>query len=127
MSKKKKSKTERPDVWVGHVGLKVNSFTKSLEFFKLIGMRSVVRMPGLAVLELRGGTHLVLRRDKAAGHSDASFDLMVDDLTAIRNRLIEDGYAPSEIEKSFLHNVFYVTDPSGIRLQFNDTHVVGVV
>ena len=45
-----------------------------------IGMRSVVHGPEVAVLELRGGTHLVLIANANAVAGEAPFDLMVEDL-----------------------------------------------
>ena len=117
----------RPDVWVGHISLKVNDFRQSLAFFNLIGMRQVARMPGLAVMELRGGTHLILRADGNSVPGSAGFDLMVDDLNEARQRLVEAGFEPSEIRKQFVHRVFDVIEPSGHSIQFNNSHVVGVV
>ncbi|MEO0881726.1 MAG: VOC family protein [Pseudomonadota bacterium] len=121
------SKDTRPEVWVGHVSLKVRDFRQSLGFFNLIGMRQVARMPGLAVMELRGGTHLILRADSNSTPGAAGFDLMVDDLIRARQRLVEAGYQPTEIRKQFVHRVFDVIEPSGHSIQFNNSHVAGAV
>lgn len=118
---------DRPEVWVGHISLKVRDFRQSLAFFNLIGMRQVARMPGLAVMELRGGTHLILRADKNSVPGSAGFDLMVDDLGEARQRLLDGGFAPSEIRKHFVHRVFDVVEPSGHSIEFNNSHVSGVV
>src|SRR5207244_3295986 len=70
---------ERPPVWVGHVVLNVSDVSRSVEFWREIGMRPVEQNEHVAVLELRGGTHLVLV--PGTPHpGGAPFDLMVDDL-----------------------------------------------
>jgi len=51
---------ERPPLWVGHVLLETDRIEETEQFMRKLGMRSVVNRPEVAVLELRGGTHLVL-------------------------------------------------------------------
>lgn len=117
----------RPDISIGHVGLKVENLKKSVAFFKLVGGRSVVQMPGMAIIELRGGTHLILRRDPNASESYARFDLMVDDIVEMRNRLISAGYDPSGLTRGGVHRSFTVVEPSGIELDFTSSHATGPV
>jgi len=57
----------RPPVWVGHVILETDRLEETAQFMRKIGLRPIVQRPDVAVLELRGGTHLVLtarRRDR---------------------------------------------------------------
>lgn len=118
----------RPEVSIGHVGLAASSFQSSLKFFQMIGMRLVASMPNFAILELRGGTHLVLRAATKNKVQPARFDLMVDDLNAMRERLLSGGYDPSPISSGGgIHRSFDVTDPSGILLEFTSSHVSGPV
>ena len=117
----------RSPIWVGHVFLEVAKFRDSYKFFSLLGMRRVARMPGLAVLELRGGTHLVLKKGKAKEPTPADFDLMVDNLAAQRKALAAAGYAPSPIRRSRVHRSFKVAEPSGHTITFYDSHVAGPV
>ena len=117
----------RPEVSIGHVGLSSSDFHSSLKFFQMIGMRLVASMPNMAILELRGGTHLVLRAATNNKVQPARFDLMVDDLIAMRERLFNAGYKPSSISKGGIHSSFEVTDPSGILLEFTSSHVSGPV
>jgi hypothetical protein len=86
-------------------------------------------MDAFAVLELRGGTHLVVRRDLEAAGGPAGFDLMVEDLDATRDQWQELGITVSEIGKDELgiHRTFTVTDPDGTTIVVNDSHVVGPV
>ena len=117
----------RPPVWIGHVVLHVSRYAESLAFFQSLGMRTVVGGAALAVLELRGGTHLVLREDADSQPAYVEFDLMVDDLAAQRAALVDAGLEPSPIEQGRIHSWFEVVEPSGNTIKFNDSHVVGVV
>jgi hypothetical protein len=84
-------------------------------------------MPGLAVLELRGGTHLVLQKGKKKEPERADFDLMVDDLAAQRTALAAAGHVPTPIRRSRVHSSFTVAEPSGYTITFLDSHVAGPV
>ena len=118
---------ERPPIWVGHITLQVSNLSASLKFFLFVGMRQVAKLPGVTVLELRGGTHLVLQSQDNIEPRQASFDLMVDDL-ATQHRLLQSaGYTVQPIKTGRLHNTFDVTEPSGNIITFFDTHVAGVV
>ena len=116
-----------PPVWIGHVSLRVTRFKESLAFFELLGMRTIVGRPTFAVLELRGGTHLVLREDTEVEPITVGFDLMVENLAAQRDALIEAGFSPTPIESGRIHSSFEVVEPSGNTVKFNDSHIVGVV
>jgi hypothetical protein len=88
-------------------------------------MRLIVSGGEVSVLELRGGTHLVLLpTDEAVPEGAvAPFDLMVDDLDATHGRLTEQGFAPSEVVTGTIHNSFTLTDPSGYAICVQSTHV----
>ena len=118
---------ERPTIWVGHIELRVSNLKASLEFFKCLGMREIAKPPGIRVLELRGGTHLILREQANAEPLPASFDLMVDDLELLAKRLKNFGYTTQPIRAGILHQTFEATEPSGHVITFYDTHVVGLV
>ena len=117
----------RPPIWIGHVFLEVAKFRDSYKFFGSLGMRRVARLPGLAVLELRGGTHLVLKKSKVKAPAPATFDLMVDELAAQHEALAAAGYGPGPIRRSRVHRSFEVTEPSGHTISFSDSHVAGPV
>ncbi len=118
---------QRPLVWVGHVSLRVARFEESCDFLIWLGMREVMRNDRMAVLELRGGTHLVLMHDGEAVASAVGFDLMVDDLAAMHAKLATAGHDPSAIDEGRIHSSFEVVEPSGNTIKFNDSHVVGLV
>lgn len=118
---------DRPPIWIGHVSLDTPTFEESLAFFVGLGMRQVAKMDNLAVLELRGGTHLVLRRAEDAEGEDASFDLMVDDIDAQHAALKDAGHAPGAIARGKIHARFDVAEPGGNTITFFDSHVAGPV
>ena len=73
---------QRPPVSVAHVVLETDRMEQSAQFMQSIGMRPFFLGPQVSVLELRGGTHLILMlKDKVSGGA-APFDLMVDDIHA---------------------------------------------
>ena len=118
----------RPPVWVGHVVLETDRLAETEQFMRTIGMRSVVSRPNMAVLELRGGTHLVLTPSKGAIPGDAPFDLMVEDLEATHQRFIELGLDPTPIgTASANHRTFSVREPAGNVITFFSSHVSGPV
>src|SRR5215208_5166494 len=84
MTAKQTAKSKRPSVAIGHVILHARNVTASAEFYSAIGLRLIVKRSDLAILELRGGTHLLLfeaKRKPKAGPM-RSFDFMVDDITS---------------------------------------------
>ena len=113
----------RPAVWVGHIHFETDRLDESEAFMKKIGMRSLFRFDDVAILELRGGTHLVLRRKDTITPSEASFDLMVDDLEKTHREFSEMGLEPSAVETGRIHQRFRLQDPSGNLITFNSTHV----
>ena len=119
---------ERPPVWIGHAVLTVTDLERAAEFWREVGMREVERNAHVAVLELRGGTHLVLVPGTAPNAPvDAPFDLMVEDLDATHTAWTARGLAPSPIERGRIHNAFKVSDPDGHVVVVNSSHVVGPV
>ena len=114
---------DRPGIWVGHVVLRTADPGGSGDFMTAIGMREVFRGDDVTVLELRGGTHLVLIRDAGATSGDADFDLMVEDLDAAHRSFRDRGYPVTDIERGDIHDSFRVTEPGGHRITINSTHV----
>ena len=94
-----------------------------------LGMRGLQETDGIAILELRGGTHLLLRRSDAPIEKGAKapFDLMVDDVDAAWKEYEQASLSPSEISEKGFHRYFIVTEPGGHEITVNSTHVEGVV
>ena len=116
-------KDERPSVWVGHVALPTPDIPKTRDFMVQLGMRPIADGNDFAVLELRGGTHLVLTPADQPASGPAYFDLMVDDLDAAHEQCKTLGFAPTEIQPGRIHSSFEVNAPSGHVVKFNSTHV----
>ncbi len=116
---------ERPDVWVGHVLIGATDVKKSADYWTKLGMRVIVSRDQFAVLELRGGTHLIVQPAGQPIEPDtpAPFDVMVDDIQAARKRYAELGFEPSELTEGTIHSSFTMTDPSGYRVLVNSSHV----
>jgi catechol 2,3-dioxygenase-like lactoylglutathione lyase family enzyme len=117
---------ERPPIWIGHAVLTVSDLGRSTQWWTGIGMRQIERNEHVVVLELRGGTHLVLVPG-TPGTSDAPFDLMVDDLDATHAAWGDLGVDVSDIAHGRIHNTFTATDPDGYVVTVNSSHVVGPV
>ena len=116
----------RPPVWIGHVVLETDRLPESAAFMRQIGLRLVVERPEVAVLELRGGTHLVLIAKASINAGEAPFDLMVEDLRATRESFVELGLEPTPIERlSREHEYFKVHEPAGHVISFVSNHVSG--
>ncbi len=114
----------RPAVAIGHVPLTGDDIGELARFYRSIGLRKVVRLPGVAILELRGGTHLAITRGPAGS---TTLDLMVDDVDATRDRFLALGAEPTEIRRAGPHRLFTAPDPEGNTLVVNSSHVAGPV
>ena len=113
----------RPPVWVGHVDLRTPDLDATESFFKDVGLRPIFRGDEVAVLEFRGGTHLVVIADADAAPTDADFDLMVEDVDAAWETYKTKGWDVTEMSRGKIHDSFHVTEPGGNRLVVNSTHV----
>ncbi len=112
-----------PPVWVGHIVLRTRRQKESEAFMRALGMRLIAAEDDAVILELRGGTHLILLDDKNAEAGDAPFDLMVDDLDAAHRICKDQGLAPTAIDKGRNHRSFSVAEPSGHKIKVFDSHV----
>lgn len=115
----------RPPVWVGHVILATTDVGTANEYWAQVGMRPIESGKGFAVLELRGGTHLVLVGSDAPVRegTPCPFDLMVEDVDATHTRCEALGFAPSPMIRGDIHDSFTMVDPSGYVVTVNSSHV----
>ena len=118
---------QRPPVAVGHVRLNVTDVGSAARWLETVGLRPIVTRDELAVLELRGGTHVVVRHSEqpAAPGTGAPFDLMVDDVDATHRDYTEKGLSPSEIRRGRIHDLFDVAGPDGWAFTVNSSHASG--
>lgn len=118
------SEDPRPRFSICHVQLTAADPVVLGEFYASIGMRMVATMANMSILELRGGTHLVIFRGEPGV---TRLDLMVDDLDDIHALLAEMEANPEAIVLGSPHDTFRVNDPEGNALLIESSHVTGAV
>jgi hypothetical protein len=118
---------QRPPVAVGHVRLNVVDVGAAARWLETVGLRPIVTMEGLAVLELRGGTHVVVRHaaNPPEAGTGAPFDLMVDDIDASHRAYTEKGLSPSPVSRGRIHDSFGLPGPEGWSFTVNSSHASG--
>jgi len=130
---------------VGHLVFKVTDLESSCEFYSNLGIPPFAIEEGVAIIELRGGTHLILLEvDQPAGEGVAEsltgqfherlseqFDLMIkgkglNELEKYRSELIGRGIAAGEIpdETFFGHHLFCLKDPDGNGITIYTSHAI---
>ena len=118
---------QRPPVAVGHVRLPTTDVADAARWLESVGLRPVFADADLAVLELRGGTHVVVRKTEEAPKVGAAapFDLMVDDIEAARRDYAAKGLEPSDISRGRIHDSFHLRGPDGCDFTVNSSHAGG--
>jgi catechol-2,3-dioxygenase len=132
-----------PAAALGHFVMKVQDAAASSSFYVGLGLRAFGTFPGFSIIEMRGGTHLLLvdNGDEQAGalrnsqngqrpdFSIEKIDLMIAgrtkaDLESYRIGLISKGYSPSAIADGDLcgHHYFSMQDPDGNGVSFYTNH-----
>jgi catechol-2,3-dioxygenase len=130
---------------VGHLAFKVADLKSSCQFYANLGIPPFWIEEKIAIIELRGGTHLLLLEfDQLAGEGIAQsltgqfhhrfseqFDLMIkgkglDELKEYRLQLISRGVAVGEIpdETFFGHHLFCIKDPDGNGITIYTSHAI---
>ncbi len=114
----------RPRFGIGHLGLAASDVGALTSFYVSIGMRLVFQTERFAILELRGGTHLIVQPGEPGS---TALDLIVDDIDETKNVLRSAGAETSEITRGHPHDRFIATDPDGNTLVVNSNHAIGPV
>jgi catechol-2,3-dioxygenase len=130
---------------VAHLVFKVTDLKSSCQFYANLGIPPFAIDEQVAIIELRGGTHLILLEvDQMAGEDVAQsltgqfhkrfseqFDLMIkgkglNELKKYRLELISRGIAAGEIpdETFFGHHLFCVKDPDGNGITIYTSHAI---
>lgn len=117
-------KDRRPPVAIGHVFLAAKDVAAAARWLEMVGLRPIAGDEDFAVLELRGGTHLVVTRAARRPRRGAAapFDLMVDDVDAARRKFIAKGLKPSRISRGSIHDEFSLTGPDGYSVTVLSSH-----
>ncbi len=132
-----------PAASLGHFVMKVNDIDTSYQFYTKLGLRPFGIFPDLAIIELRGGTHILLFNKSDGlpfslssshlGQRGAFFnerlDLMIDgksrsDLELYRTTLMEKGLSVDAIaqDQFFGHDYFQLADPDGNGITVYSSH-----
>ncbi len=114
----------RPRFGIGHMVITAADVDVMTNFYTGIGMRLVANMGRASIVELRGGTHLIIRSGQPGV---ANLDLIVDDIDETRDVLEAFGASPSVIQRGNPHDQFTASDPEGNTLIVNSDHSIGVV
>jgi catechol 2,3-dioxygenase-like lactoylglutathione lyase family enzyme len=133
-----------PAAALGHFVMKVANLGASYQFYADLGLRQIGIFPDVAIIELRGGTHILLIPESEeapftlapsrVGQRGAFFsehiDLMINgktkgELEAFRATLLKKGIAAGEIAPKifFGHHYFQLTDPDGHGITAYTSHV----
>jgi len=130
---------------VAHLVFKVADLKTSCQFYSNLGLPPFFIEEKVAIIELRGGTHLLLLEvDQLAAEDIAEsltgqfherfseqFDLMIkgkglNELKNFRSELISRGIEAGEIpdETFFGHHLFCVKDPDGNGITIYTSHAI---
>jgi catechol 2,3-dioxygenase-like lactoylglutathione lyase family enzyme len=129
---------------VAHLVFKVADLKSSCEFYSNLGLSPFAIDEKVAIIELRGGTHLLLFEVGLAGEEVAEsvtgqfheqlserFDLMIkgkglNDLKKYRSELISRGIEAGEIpdETFYGHHLFCIKDPDGNGITIYTSHAI---
>jgi catechol 2,3-dioxygenase-like lactoylglutathione lyase family enzyme len=134
-----------PELAVAHLVFKVADLHRSCQFYSNLGIPPFAIDDNVAIIELRGGTHLLLLEvGQLAGDDIAEsltgqfhkrfseqFDLMIkgkglNELRTYRLELISQGIAAGEIpdETFFGHHLFCIKDPDGNGITIYTSHAI---
>ena len=129
MTGKQTEDSDRPSVAIGHVILHARDVSASAEFYSAIGLRLIFKRSELAILELRGGTHLLLFEGQPQPNAGPlrSFDFMVDEITSTWASFEAAGMKLTPIRDDPIsrHQMFEVTDPDGNAVTILSSHTEG--
>jgi hypothetical protein len=122
--KPQKPKDNRPPVAIGHVRIETHTVSDTIDFFKTLGLRDIFRGDKFGVLELRGGTHLIVssRARPVRKGTPAPFDIMVDDINDAHKKYGKKNFEPSDITSGSIHSSFFIRAPSGHKLKITSSH-----
>src|ERR1700677_3103087 len=130
---------------VGHLVFKVANLKSSCQFYSNLGIPPFAIDGKVAIIELRGGTHLLLFEVDQPGLEDVAesltgqfqkrfsekFDLMIkgkglSELKKYRSELISRGIAAGEIpdETFYGHHLFCIKDPDGNGITIYTSHAI---
>ena len=118
---------KRPPIAVGHVRLPVKNVLTTSEFLQKLGLRRIFDKDTIAILELRGGTHLILEKSRIRTKpgTQATVDFMVDDVKKARAKYAKMGMKPTRIKSGTIHSSFFIPGPDSWSFKITSSHAGG--
>ena len=117
-----KAEDRRPSAATGHIFLRAADVGGGADRLAAVGIRVVMKRDAIAILELRGGTHIVLRPLEDDEPYEAQFDLMYDDIEDAHASFERAGFVVTEIENGKIHRAFNATAPERFSVRVLDSH-----
>ncbi len=137
-------KEVRSELSPGHIVALVENIEGSISFYEAIGLPAFMHLEHLALIELRGGAHLMLMKkgsEESKGltpshyggqdkEKNGTFDFMIkgntkEELELFRTKILSNGVEVSEVnEVDFGHYLFSVTDPDGHNIYIYTSHEI---
>ncbi len=114
----------RPRFGIGHVTVPSSNVAALRDFYTEVGLRLVVDMGQTVILELRGGTHIVVHPGQSG---TSSLDFIVDDIDETWEIVGQAGATVTEIKRGHPHDSFGAIDPDGNQLSIHSNHAMGPV
>lgn len=134
----------KSELSVGHILVLAKDVEKSILFYEAIGLPAFMKLEHMAIIELRGGAHLILMQKGTEASADLkpssyggqdkssneTLDFMIsgnsqEDLEVFRSQLLANKAEATEIEKGdFGHFTFTVNDPDGNKIYFYTSHEI---
>jgi catechol 2,3-dioxygenase-like lactoylglutathione lyase family enzyme len=132
-----------PAAALGHFVMKVANLGASYQFYADLGLRQIGIFPDVAIIELRGETHILLFPEndegpfpltsshlgQRAAFFNEQLDLMINgktrgDLESYRAILLKNGILAGEIaqKRFFGHDYFHLADPDGHGITVYTSH-----
>ena len=113
----------RPPVALGHTFVKTSVPGATIQLFVDLGFRSILPRDDFAVLEMRGGTHVIIQAVEASEQPDTiGWDIMVDDIDQTHTDYTTRGLKVSAIRRGRRHDNFDLTLPDGRAIEVNSSH-----
>ena len=118
---------KRPPVAVGHVRLPVKDVLTTSAFLQQLGLLKIFEKDTFAVLELRGGTHLILEKSlkRTKPGTVSPVDFMVDDVQKARAKYAKMGMKPTRIKLGTIHSSFTIPGPDAWTFKITSSHAGG--
>ncbi len=113
---------QRPLAAAGHLFFNVADARTAAKRLVNVGLREIFVSEKVVILELRGGTHMVVKTSDSPDEETPT-DLMYDSLDNALKLYRSAGFKVGELVRGSIHDEFWATAPEGFRVHVNSSHV----